>query len=679
MITQPTIRKVSAFPVLEIVIAIAVIGVLATIGDLMVTKVKPAAEASKLRSDVQNLNSAIKVYQHSGGDLEGIGSAAEVIAKLKTVRQKDQASTFVGFTGSMIDHRTSLLRIDAAAKGPRAVYDPSQRKFAVTTDQVEGYKFRLWDTSSDRGPVEESRKQSALEYASTSAWVWDYEEVTPPPYLDPTLVTRIDPEAHAGDTPAGVPNPGKPPEAILEKLLPPGFSLPSDHYEIGRFPLEVSLTDPNGPGEGRIIFGTITREDWEWTEYHGPIQVEPGDKILAFIESMKPQEFHHSDPASEVYNWKAGLEAPSITADPFEIDSRSGSTTVTITHGNDENLYAWNDRNLPVPPGAFLIQYQLLPLDGGRGTATSWTDYQVPFDVGGPQFPDEFEVVARVTSTSPSFSNSPTTSSEVTTYYRLDAPVINSSVDALTGESDRARIELENPNPEGSSELVFRVFDQSGLPTGGWISYQGPFEVAANEFPGGFTVSAKAVPTDPLYRESPPSRRQISVNFFGIEVTGQTIFILDSSGSMNSKGRMDRLKNATAAVLRQFRPEDQFAIIDYDSSARIIAEWGYATPERVEQATASVRAVNAGGATNYPLALQAGIDASASSATQVIFLSDGFPNPNPSDPEDILTFVDRFKALGIEQFDTVGLGSDQDILRAMAARGDGTRIIVNDQ
>lgn len=375
MTTQPKTSIRSAFSILEIVIALAVVGVLATIGILMVTKVKPAAETSKLRADVQNLNSAIKVYRHSGGDLEGIGSAAEVIAKLKTVRQKDQANTFVGFTGSMIDHRTSLIKVDASAHGPRAFYDPSQQKFMVTTDQVEGYKFGLWDTSSNRGPVEESRNPSALEYASTSTWVWDYEEVEPPPYLDPTLVTRIDPGNPAGDTPTGVPDPGKPNQAVLKKLLPPRFSLPSDFYDIGRFPMEISLTDPNGPGEGKIVFGIITRDNWEWTEYSAPVQVEPGDKVLAFVESLKPQEFHHSDPTSELYNWQAGLDAPSIAADPVEIDSRWGSTTVTITHSNDENLYAWNDRNLPVPSGAYLLQYQLVPLAGGRGTATSWAEY----------------------------------------------------------------------------------------------------------------------------------------------------------------------------------------------------------------------------------------------------------------------------------------------------------------
>lgn len=679
MTSLPKTSVRSAFSILEIVIAIAVVGVLATIGVLTVTKVKPAAETSKLRSDVQNINSAIKVYLHSGGDLKGIGSAAEVIGKLKTMRKKDEANTFVGFTGSMIDQRTSLLRIDASASGPRAIYDPSQRKFLVTTDPVEGYKFRLWDTASTQGPVEESRNQSALEYASTSTWVWDYEEVPPPDYLNPTLVTRTDPGNPAGDTPTGVPDPDKPSEAVLEKLLPPRFSLPSDSYDIGRFPMEIALTDPNGPGDGKIIFGIITRDNWEWTEYSAPIQVEPADKVLAFVESLKPQEFHHSDPTSELYSWQAGLEAPSVTADPVDIDSRSGSTTITITHSNDENLYAWNDRNLPVPSGAFLLQYQLIPLENGRGTATAWTDYVDPFDVGGPQFPDGFEVVARVTSTTSFFTNSQTTRSSVTTFYQLDSPVINSSVDTLTSETDRARIELENPNPKESSELIFRILDRSGQPTSDWITYQAPFEVAADDFPAGFTVAAKSIPLDPFYRESTVSNRQISVNFFGIEVTGQTIFILDSSGSMNSKGRMVRLKNATNAVLRQFSPGDQFAIIDYDSSARVITEWGYATPERVEQASASIQSVQAGGLTNYELALQAGIDANATSATQVIFQSDGFPNPNPSDPEDILSFVDQFKAFGIEQFDTVALGTDQAILGDMASRGDGTRIIVTDQ
>ena len=51
----------NAFSLVEVVLTISVITILALIGTATITTVKPAAELSKIQSDTQVLNTAIKM------------------------------------------------------------------------------------------------------------------------------------------------------------------------------------------------------------------------------------------------------------------------------------------------------------------------------------------------------------------------------------------------------------------------------------------------------------------------------------------------------------------------------------------------------------------------------------------------------------------------------------------
>ncbi len=668
-------QRSNAFTMVEMVLTVAVVAILALIGTVTITTVKPAAELSKIQSDTQVLNTAIKMYKHSGGDLSSATTAGDVIAKLKTIRQKSTSQSFVGFTGSMIDSRLTLVPIPATQKGARAVYDNAAKRFYVTSNAVAGYRFDLLDQENGVQQIEESRAESALEYAVTSNWVWDYQDAPAPARLDPTLVTKVTTITPTPNAPETVETPTTPPSPVLAKLLPPTFSIPFGHYNLSDFPMALILNNPNGSSTGKIIYGIISSENWQWQEYTGPINVGPSDKVLAFVESAKPQEFHHSDPVDEYYDWIATLGAPQIEVSSNEIEARAGSVTVTITHENNPDYFQYGEKQLPISSGSFQVEYKLIPLVAGEGTETGWATYSSPFDVGGPQFPKGFEVVSRVKSNTPNFIDSGEANQSVSGYYKLDTPQINSNKEFLTHVSETAVISISNPNPPGSSQLVYQILDHLGNSTTGWLDYSASFSVSGNNFPRGFTIVSKALPLNNYYRNSNEVNKILQVQFYGIELTGKTIFILDSSGSMLTNARISRLKTATVAVLSSFNTHDQFAIIDYDSTPKILSTWGSSDSSRKTAAINSVKSMIASGGTMYNSALLAAISLNAVGAKQVIFLSDGLPNdaPNP-----ILQSVQNLLSIGIERFDTISLGVDSQILKDMASAGNGKNTIIND-
>ena len=440
--------------------------------------------------------------------------------------------------------------------------------------------------------------------------------------------------------------------------------------------MALTLTNPNGSSAGKIIYGIISSENWQWQEYTGPINVGPADKVLAFVESAKPQEFHHSDPVDEYYDWIATLGSPQIDVSSPEIEARTGSVTVTITHDNNPNYFQYGDKQLPVNSGSFQVQYKLIPLVDGEGTETGWLTYSGPFDVGGPQFPKGFEVVSRVTSNSPNFIDSGEISQSISGYYDLDAPQINSSVEFLTHVSETAVISITNPNPSGSSQLSYKILDHQGNSATGWLDYSAAFSVSGSNFPRGFTIVSKALPSNSYYRSSIESNKIVQVQFYGIDVTGKTIFILDTSGSMRTNNRINRLKAATASVLSSFDVNDQFAVVHYNSTPTILSAWGPADSSRKAAAISSVNGMVAAGGTIYQSALQTALSLNATGSTQVIFLSDGLPNDN--DPTAILQLVQNLLGTGIQRFDTISLGIDSQILKDMANTGNGKNTIIND-
>ena len=59
----------------------------------------------------------------------------------------------------------------------------------------------------------------------------------------------------------------------------------------------------------------------------------------------------------------------------------------------------------------------------------------------------------------------------VKTYFQLEAPIIVSSVEAINEKSPEALITLNNPNPAGTSNLVYRIESLNNNPASDWLNY----------------------------------------------------------------------------------------------------------------------------------------------------------------------------------------------------------------
>lgn len=461
-----------------------------------------------------------------------------------------------------------------------------------------------------------------------------------------------------------VTDPGEPGEG-LPKLLPPEFSPSGGYFEGSSFPVSITLTDPNPAGEGKIVY-TINGAT---ADYTGPFSVEADTEVAAYVEAVDPTTHNNSSTVVQNYNLSVQPWGPWVWVSNSEIEVNSGSTKVYMGYKNTSHI-------------SFDLQYKLVPLVPGEGAETEWTSYNGSFSVGAPQFPRGFDVASKIVPSENVFPEVDGETETVTTYYQLDSPEILSSVEAINDKDPEATITLNNPNPAGSSTLEYQILNMEGSAETGWAAYTSPFVVAGADYPNGVIISAKATSTDSFYRESSPAEKAIAGKFFDIDVTWNTIFVLDSSGSMTTNGRMTGLKSQVNAVLQEFGEDDNFAVVQYGDGAGVVSPWGPGTESRVQAAQAAVDGMTPGGATNYHAALESVLALSAANATQVIFLSDGLPfapdEPDPENTDGILELVTQIVSSGVERLDTIALGISSEILVEMANSGGGQSVVVPD-
>ena len=225
-------NKQRGFSVLEILLVVAVISTLASVGFLALTGTTSAVQATKLTSDVGVLNSALRTYVMSGGDLTAVKSGTEVIEKLKTTTTVNQRSRIAGLRGTMVDPR--IQGIASTGKGkPRAVWDNVRRTFLIQTEGA-GFSEFILAQGAPAAPKVESR-QTAMELDSRNKWIWGYGDGTPPtvPAGVRSTSTAMDP------TPAALS------DRVRIQLEAPVFSLSSGAYALKKFDLALELNNPN--------------------------------------------------------------------------------------------------------------------------------------------------------------------------------------------------------------------------------------------------------------------------------------------------------------------------------------------------------------------------------------------------------------------------------------------------
>ncbi|MCP5553781.1 MAG: VWA domain-containing protein [Akkermansiaceae bacterium] len=293
------------------------------------------------------------------------------------------------------------------------------------------------------------------------------------------------------------------------------------------------------------------------------------------------------------------------------------------------------------PGGSSSIVYRL---DGGP-----WLDYSTVISVPPGTALLAFCKTSDPTIWSDSLSASATYLSDPT---KLLPPEILLSATKFDPATQVIKVSLSNPNPAGSSDLRFALKTPNGVfpSLADFESYSGEFSVSVTEFPDGFSVQAYADSANTAtYLDSDPSEAKTTVDFFGIPVHGNVLFVIDASGSMEKDfGGISRFQAAIKAVIASINSLDAnqtFSVTMFNGgTAWADGTWKMlsATKTNKDNVISAIQSVVTGPGTSYQTALSHPAQF-ATKPERVILLSDGQPTTGPYDTE-LQTLV----KLGIE-------------------------------
>ena len=299
-------KKGFAFSIVELVGALAIIGIVAAIALPVAHKATKASKESKLTNEVASLNRAVLVYKSSGGSLDRFTTPQEVIDAMKTARSLESAKRYVGFTGSLVDARVECIIGHADEHALCAVWNADEQKFELArggNDVVTSFALNGGEITTT-----EDREDSLVQYGD-KGWIWDYDPQnlsnrtsqarTSAPSLNNrgTLGANANPSGATGTgnliTGIATPDitipaqtgPGIGEDGILEihPCIPPTFLITAGEYAKDRFPLACPILNPNGLN-GKCYYKIVGKHD-EWQEYTENFYCDPNDTVVAYVKA----------------------------------------------------------------------------------------------------------------------------------------------------------------------------------------------------------------------------------------------------------------------------------------------------------------------------------------------------------------------------------------------------------
>lgn len=168
------------FALVELLVVIAGLGIISSIGYVSVTGGQSAARENKLISDSSAVNRSIQIYLASGGDFVGVTDPDAILNKMKSQANAESAIRRIGITGNLLDQRVTAdwqTPAEAATSMPRAIWNASANRFMVASTGALGVKeFRLDDEEklaalSAPGP----EKRASIKDSQEGGWVWGFE------------------------------------------------------------------------------------------------------------------------------------------------------------------------------------------------------------------------------------------------------------------------------------------------------------------------------------------------------------------------------------------------------------------------------------------------------------------------------------------------------------------------
>lgn len=151
--------------------------------------------------------------------------------------------------------------------------------------------------------------------------------------------------------------------------------------------------------------------------------------------------------------------------------------------------------------------------------------------------------------------------------------------------------------------------------------------------------------------------------------------VLDRSGSMEDKGKLEYAKRAAKLMVDLLDPRDRVAIVEYDDRINVL--WPSAPVENAREIHRRIDSLTSRGSTNLTGGMMRGVDEvlkhfDRSELNRVVLLSDGLANQGITDPYDIAREVRGARRDGV-RISSIGLGLDYDenLMQAIAENGAG--------
>jgi len=280
----------SGISFVELIVTVSALAIVATISVFAVNGVNRSAQHSKLESDVQTLNSAIKLYVSNGGNLGSLTNPSDVLAKLKTSRSQNDRKLHVGApSGRFIDPRVAAVGVPESSWKMRASYNPGNQRFNAASTGP-GVEFILDETIAEAAAIIETRSHGAVSYAQNSSWVWDHTATNNPsapqgpsvfntnPDVTDTTPTLPPPPPPPPPTPGPGPGPVTPTTPNPSLLASPIFDKEWGSYSETEFPLQVTITNRPPPSIADAIYQI---NNHAWRPYTGPVSFPINSSLRA--------------------------------------------------------------------------------------------------------------------------------------------------------------------------------------------------------------------------------------------------------------------------------------------------------------------------------------------------------------------------------------------------------------
>ncbi len=378
--------------------------------------------------------------------------------------------------------------------------------------------------------------------------------------------------------------------------------------------------------------------------------VESGPGISQFFLDDARAEIDYGtetrDPGTFNYNKNAGWVWKGVEKMP---DTRAGITTI---HTTDPTSTAPPTvvQSLDPPqiyPGSGEYPESASPLSislYNPNPAGTWMLYSInggPFKTyGGPFQITEDSTVVAFTEGNPSYWTSSVQTSNTWEFKAasppttLARPLITLSSNEFNEQTSSISYSLTNPNPAATSDIFFVITDiNAPVPhRTQWSLYQQSGSAEHANYPDGFRISAYAkARQNTNYLNSESATATTGSNFFGLPTSGDVLFVLDGSGSMNGnfgqQSRWEAVVQETISSINSLTPADRFGVVVFSSSQKYnsgnVLE--SATQENKDTVIAALQGISAGGGTNYQVALSSALNFNPI-PDEVFMLSDGQPN-----------------------------------------------------